>query len=229
MIAYTHKVHARARNLKITIHPSGQVIVTTPRFIPKLIIDSFVNEKEAWITKQLASIPKPQKNELNQSQILFKGVEHSIVKVFDPKQPIGVHIEKNSIYINPVVATSESYINALERFLKHESAHYILHHTQVWAKKMNTSYQNVVLKNQSTRWGSCSSKGNLNFNWKLIHAPTEVIDYVIIHELAHRTHMDHSKNFWDLVGKFDPEFHKHRGWLKRHGMRIAGIPTDLEG
>ncbi len=86
---------------------------------------------------------------------------------------------------------------------------------------MNTSINKITLRQQKTRWGSCSSAGNLNFNWRLVHYPPEVIDYVIIHELAHRTHMDHSSSFWQLVARYDPDHLKHRNWLKKHGVSVG--------
>ena len=86
---------------------------------------------------------------------------------------------------------------------------------------MDINFNSITLREQKTRWGSCSSKGNLNFNWRLVHYRPEIIDYVIIHELAHRTHMNHSAKFWQLVEKYDPEYRKHRGFLKRHGMAVG--------
>jgi predicted metal-dependent hydrolase len=81
---------------------------------------------------------------------------------------------------------------------------------------MNVNYNTIQIKDQTSRWGSCSSKGGLNFSWRLIKAPAEVLQYVVIHELAHRKHLDHSKNFWVMVEKFDPFFREHRRWLRRH-------------
>ena len=86
---------------------------------------------------------------------------------------------------------------------------------------MQTSYNKITLRRQKTRWGSCSSKKNLNFNWQLVYFEPKIIDYVIIHELAHLTHMNHSKNFWQLVEKYDPEYKKHVGWLKRNGLNLS--------
>jgi predicted metal-dependent hydrolase len=86
---------------------------------------------------------------------------------------------------------------------------------------MDISFGSISLREQKSRWGSCSSLGNLNFNWRLAHHPPAVIDYVIIHELAHRLHMDHSSAFWSVVKKYDPEHLKHQGWLKRRGLQLS--------
>ncbi|MDP4160323.1 MAG: SprT family zinc-dependent metalloprotease, partial [Bacillota bacterium] len=89
------------------------------------------------------------------------------------------------------------------------------------AKRMRVTYQTFRLKDQRTRWGSCSSKGNLNLNWRIIMSPDEVIDYVIIHELAHLTYLDHSDQFWQRVAAFMPEFVHWKTWLKNHGQELT--------
>lgn len=79
----------------------------------------------------------------------------------------------------------------------------------------------IRIKDQKTRWGSCSSKGNINLNWRLILAPQEVMDYVIIHELCHLKEMNHSKAFWDLVQTHCPDYKKHQQWLKKNAAKLG--------
>lgn len=89
-----------------------------------------------------------------------------------------------------------------------------------YAGLMNVQYGRITIRNQKTRWGSCSSKGNLNFNCLLMLAPDEVVDYVVIHELCHLIEMNHSKAFWKQVEQVMPDYKKHRKWLKDHGNEI---------
>lgn len=97
------------------------------------------------------------------------------------------------------------------------------------------SYSSITVRDQKTRWGSCSSRGTLSFNYRLIFAPPAVLDYVVVHELCHLTHMNHSKEFWNLVGSVMPDYKKHRKWLKEHGRELTleyylesrGIPIKL--
>lgn len=89
-----------------------------------------------------------------------------------------------------------------------------------YARIMNVSYGRITIRNQKTRWGSCSAKGNLNFNCLLMLAPDEVVDYVVVHELCHLIEMNHSKAFWAQVEQVMPDYKKHRKWLKDHGNEI---------
>ena len=90
----------------------------------------------------------------------------------------------------------------------------------IFARLMGVSYRNITIREQKTRWGSCSSEKNLNFNWKLILAPPEVLDYVVVHELCHLKEMNHSKAFWDEVGKVMPEYETYKLWLKENGWKL---------
>lgn len=85
-----------------------------------------------------------------------------------------------------------------------------------FSRIMGVSVNRITIKNQRTRWGSCSARGNLNFNYQLYYLPGELLDYVVIHELSHRKHMNHSKEFWAEVEKYCPEYKQCRKWLKEY-------------
>ena len=119
------------------------------------------------------------------------------------------------------VHTGKDKQTVLNLFLKNTASHYLVPRVHELARKMRVDFKKLTLRAQSTRWGSCSSVGNLNFNWRLVHFPPTIIDSVIIHELAHRQQLDHSKNFWRFVERFDPEYRLHRGWLKRNGVAVV--------
>lgn len=87
-----------------------------------------------------------------------------------------------------------------------------------FAEIMNVTFGRITIRNQKTRWGSCSTKGNLNFNYQLYYLPDEILDYVVVHELSHRKHMDHSKEFWTEVGKHCPNYRKLRKNLKQYTL-----------
>lgn len=98
----------------------------------------------------------------------------------------------------------------------------IARRAEEYASQMQVTYKRITIRDQKTRWGSCSVKGNLNFNWRLILAPEEVLDYVVVHELAHLKEMNHSGRFWKQVETVMPDFAKHRLWLKQNGDMLMG-------
>ena len=91
---------------------------------------------------------------------------------------------------------------------------------EYFARQVGVDYGRITIRNQKTRWGSCSSKGNLNFNCLLMLAPTEILDYVVVHELCHRKEMNHSKAFWTEVEKVLPDYRQSVQWLKENGNQI---------
>lgn len=97
---------------------------------------------------------------------------------------------------------------------KNKIRRHIMERLKLYARQMGVKFARVTVRDQKTRWGSCSSKGNLNFNYRLHYLPQELMDYVVVHELAHRIHMNHSREFWEVVAAFDADYKEHRKRLK---------------
>ncbi len=204
---HTIKTSRRARNLRISIKPNGDVIVTKPWLVPKIVAEQFLKKHEVWVLEKLKQVNIKS----DVPKILYKGVVYTI------DYSIGkfkVLYGKNNAQLSG--PTLELAMHTLEDHLRKEGTYTIRKTVPLIAEKMNTSYNSIRIKDQDTRWGSCSTKGNLNFSWRLIKAPTSVLEYVIIHELAHISHMDHSQEFWSLVEKYDPLYREHRRWLRRN-------------
>ena len=109
-------------------------------------------------------------------------------------------------------ALEKRYITAAKDYFPKRAAHFL--------PLTGGSFSRITIRDQKTRWGSCSGKGTLSFNWRLMLAPPAVLDYVVVHELCHLTHMDHSKAFWTLVESVCPDYRIHRKWLKEHGQEL---------
>ena len=109
---------------------------------------------------------------------------------------------------------------ALERIYRQRAKERLRGRAAYFAPIMGVSYGSLRLSSAKTRWGSCSGKGNLNFHWKLILMPPEVLDYVVVHELAHLKEMNHSPRFWAVVEEVLPDYKERRQWLKENGGRI---------
>lgn len=226
-ITFTHTPHTRARRLSIKVEPSGAVRVVSPPKVRLHTITQFVEANTEWIKR---TQKKYQTALPPQDSVLIFGKQYSKKLEYKKEKPLGARIVDKSVVINtpellitPELSWGKEHARQLESFLDAASKKYITERVKQLATKMQLQYRHVNFKKQSTRWGSCSTQKNLNFNLKLVHAPTAVIDYVIIHELSHLKHMDHSARFWHLVGQYDPEYQVHRGWLKRNsgGMSVG--------
>lgn len=180
-----------------------------------------VKKSDGWIQRQLLRVEKKKKFGETSNKIKIFGKTYHKKVNFQSKQSIKTKVVGDTLSINPTDDSAKKIKSEIDRFLKSTAEKYILPRTKQLAKKMKVKFGRISLRQQKTRWGSCSSQGNLNFNWRLVHCPPKVIDYVIIHELAHRQHMDHSSSFWNLVKTYDPEYLKNRGWLKRNGLTLS--------
>lgn len=109
---------------------------------------------------------------------------------------------------------------ALVRRYREAAKEYFPKRVAYYHAQMGGQYEKIVIRDQKTRWGSCSSRGTLSFNWRLMLAPPAVLDYVVVHELAHLQQMNHSKQFWAVVEQVMPDYKSHRSWLKENGGRL---------
>ena len=111
---------------------------------------------------------------------------------------------------------------AQEKELRERAKSVLAQRTAYFARQIGVTYGKITVRDQKTRWGSCSQTGNLNFNFRLILAPPEVLDYVVVHELCHRRQMNHSAQFWQEVAQVLPDYRKRKAWLTENGWRLMG-------
>lgn len=125
------------------------------------------------------------------------------------------HVEQTSIQ------------RALETLYRREARNHLEARADHFAKQMSVRYDKIEIRNQRTKWGSCSTTGTLGLNWRLMMAPPQVVDYIIIHELAHLRESNHGSEFWSLVAEFDPEYEAHAEWLSENSSRLIFTEADL--
>lgn len=156
----------------------------------------------------------------NDSKITLEGKEYNIV--FSDKKLLRarVSVENNYIYVYQSDLNSHKHKYILEKYLKDFAKKKIIERTVSLSKKYDFEFNKIAVRDQSSRWGSCSSLKNLNFNWRLIFAPSQVMEYVIIHELCHTVQMNHSRKFWELVESKMPNWREYRNWLRENGGEI---------
>jgi predicted metal-dependent hydrolase len=215
-----YKANPRSKSIKIRIDAHGNVIVSYPKWTSKFVVKKFVDAQKGWIDTHLEKIKGKLSLSSDNNSINIFGKKYQKLLLDSIDLPYGVSIMEGILKVN-LLGSKIKHKNLLDRFLKNTAEKYIVPRTHLLADKMELKFKNITLRQQKTRWGSCSSQKNLNFNWRLVHYLPNIIDYVIIHELAHLVHMNHSRDFWELVKKYDPEYLQHRGFLKRCGMVLG--------
>lgn len=153
--------------------------------------------------------------------------EKEIDQILNEKQSwINKHLEQMQVRNSELEARKQPMLSMDDiKKLAEEALAYIPDRVKHYAPMVGAngiSYGRITIRNQKSRWGSCSEKGNLNFNCLLMLTPPDVIDYVVVHELCHRIHMDHSAAFWAAVQKVLPDYKKAKKWLKDNGSSIIG-------
>ncbi|PIR61251.1 MAG: hypothetical protein COU68_00295 [Candidatus Pacebacteria bacterium CG10_big_fil_rev_8_21_14_0_10_45_6] len=224
MRAYTLKRSRRSASISIRIANNGTVTVSAPSLVPKIMIELFLKKQEDWIVEQLQKVQKKDVVDSEENILLFGKRYHKKTST-DETQATGFSIiEPDLVYNNklqPTTTTSPVYGKAITRFLRQTAELYLLPKSHELAKKMNVKFSHITLREQHSRWGSCSSRGAINFNWRLVHFAPPVIDYVIVHELAHLTHHNHSAKFWALVAKFAPDYPQAKRELQQFSIPVA--------
>jgi predicted metal-dependent hydrolase len=219
---YVLKRYRRSRNIRIRVEPDGTVRVSAPMRALKGQIEQFVKASNDWIIRQQQR--GKLKKELfpaldwERNQVSYKGKLYPFRLGNNRAEKIT--ISDGVVWIQPVTGLEKDVSKTLLRWLKQESERYISDSVKVWSTAMGLTYKRVRFRQQKSRWGSCSSEGGLSFNWRLIHFAPEVIDYVVIHELAHLKHHNHSKQFWDLVKEHDPSYKQKVTFLKYQSIEL---------
>jgi predicted metal-dependent hydrolase len=116
---------------------------------------------------------------------------------------------------------------ALETLYRRKAREWFESQADYYAAEMGVEYEQIEVRNQRTKWGSCSTTGTLGLNWRLMMAPPEVVDYIIVHELAHLRESNHTDAFWSLVAEYDPKYEAHAEWLEEHSTRLVFSEKDL--
>jgi predicted metal-dependent hydrolase len=188
------------KNISIRVLSFDEVLLTLPIFASKKRALEFVKSKESWIQKALQNQEKPFVLE-DGAKIFYLGKPYTIALYHDRKQRVELVEEFFHIYYK------DDKEKVLEKFLKKEAKEIFSKLIQKWEEKLDKKVERVSIKKMKTRWGSCNTqKRYINLNLKLIHKDIDVIEYIILHEMAHLTYPNHSKSFHDYVTKYMPDW-----------------------
>jgi predicted metal-dependent hydrolase len=199
-----------------------EVVVPARANIPP--IEELLRSKQRWICRELDRVDAV--SEVPQNCVEYLGRKYPVVVRRHDAQAGRITWRDQEFRVElPHGATPAPLVEALLRKL----ARAILsEQVQAWAETMDVQYSRLSIRDQRTRWGSCSAHGSLSFSWRLVKAPLPVLEYVVIHELMHLREMNHSKQFWEGVERYCPAYRQHRMWLKEHGAQLAR-PMNIGG
>ncbi len=200
----------------------GGVVIRAPLKMPKRDIDLFVASKEKWITDKLAICAGQTKRREDfclhcGDTVLYRGRQCTILE----KDGNRAGFDGENFFV-PRDLTPEQIKHACVQVYRMLAKRDLIEKTLAFAKQMSVTPCSVKVNGAKARWGSCSSNKSLNFSWRLIMAQDGVIDYVVVHELAHITEMNHSKRFWAIVEDVFPDYRERKAQLKELRQRLGG-------
>lgn len=212
------KVSHRAKNYRLSLPHAGGPVLTVPRYGNWKEAEDFLNRQLDWLSARLKRAAKPVTFKAG-ARIPVRGVEHRVVATGRVRGRVEAYEEDGQSFL-AVPGEPEHRARRLTDWLKTEAQKDLARRVAIHAKRLDVEVKSISLRNQATRWGSCSTAGRLNFNWRLVMAPPYVLDYVAAHEVAHLVEMNHSQAFWDTVARTLPSMERGRSWLSAHGRQL---------
>ena len=216
------KINDRTKRISLRIDPSrNTAVLTHPRETSTSIIKNFIQNHLNWLSDKLSQIPN--RVEFCDGAVLPILGEHYVIR-HCPENFGNVWIQLNESNLPMdlcVSGMSEHIPRRIKDWIKIKAREEMRTRSQNYAKILDRNINKVTVKDTKSRWGSCSSKGEINYNWKIIMAPDKIIDYLIVHELCHMIHFNHSKQFWSKVQEYISDYKERRLWLKNNSYRLS--------
>jgi len=210
------------RTMAIQVMPPGRILVCSPLGISEDIIRERVRSKGSWIVKKLVQLREiklviPDRVFINGQPFLFLGKNYPLQILKNGRKRPKVFFSDDRFYLELYELDHTKMRKAMEKWYRKKADRIIDDRVGIYIDKIGKRPQDVKVKEQKRRWGSCTAKGKLYFNWRIIMAPPAIVDYVVVHEMCHLAYLNHSKNFWQKVESILPDYKKRKKWLKDNG------------
>ncbi|SDK58891.1 hypothetical protein SAMN05660337_0909 [Maridesulfovibrio ferrireducens] len=210
---YSIRVSARAKNVIIKLIPDKGLEVVLPKGVRKVEVPRFLENKREWILSAIKHLEQkgfslsPPELVLPESLFLVATETEIYIHRVRTRKP-GLRVRKNvdKLMLSGAAWTEQEDIGALTEFVRTQARSFLLAELTKISKEIDMPFKKLFIRSQRKRWGSCSSKGNINLNMKLMFLPYRLVRYVLIHELCHTVHLNHSARYWQLVQQVEPEF-----------------------
>jgi predicted metal-dependent hydrolase len=213
-LEYSVRRSARARRVLVTVDPATGVEVVLPRRAAEREAAAAIVELRPWIEKRLREASAVREAlAARGASVPFLGRTLELLP-----QPGRTRVHRRG---DSLLVPAGDHRLALERWFRRVAREEIAGRLDRAAAVTGLAYTGLTIRNQRTRWASCSAEGKMSFNWRLLLAPEEVVDYVVWHEVCHLEVHDHSPRFWRLLASHCPEYKTHSAWLRRHGATLV--------
>ncbi|HCC78161.1 MAG: hypothetical protein A2X25_04850 [Chloroflexi bacterium GWB2_49_20] len=211
-------IHSHRKSIALIIRSDGKLVVRAPLRLSHARIQEFVSLKTNWILAQQEKAAARQilvHAFINGETFLFLGKSTPLELVDHAREALRL-----DACLRLRRSDQSQAGQVILKWYRQQARQILTSRVKLYAQKYALSYSKVRLSSARTRWGSCSSKGTLSFTWRLVMAPVEIIDYVVIHELVHLEIKNHSSDFWKKVQEYLPDYKKRRAWLKANGYQL---------
>jgi predicted metal-dependent hydrolase len=219
----------RARTTRILVGPERPLEIIVPAGTPDPEIDGHLHARRQWISEKLARsravAARPAELGLDRAGVVWLEGTPVPTRRLRGGRPVAV-LRDGELLIGG--ATGAEAAAAVRRWYRRQARTRIVAVVQVHADRLGITFASIGVREQRTRWGSCSPKRNLSFNWRLVMAPPSVLEYVVVHELCHLQVANHSKAFWRLLETALPGWREGDRWLKRHGSELRAYQPSVE-
>ena len=218
-------IRARRRTISIQVRPDGKVIVRAPLRVAEKVVRAFVESKSDWITRKKAEAakraPAPLKQFKDGERFLLLGREIPLRVAANQRAALSLALAGEFSLSQRALPNATA---VFEKWYKAYALQVLSERVRLYAARHGFAPGRIRITSARTRWGSCSSTGTLSFTWRLVMAPMDVVDYVVVHELVHLQVKNHSKTFWDAVAALMPDYKSRMAWLKsnRNLMTLSG-------
>lgn len=221
----------KRKTIQISFTPEGMLRLKTPYALTEGEAEKILSSKAKWICKQRQRLGDLSGNPVNgkfapDALLLYLGQEYRLKLIAADKDLVFIQGETLVVQCSaPPAALQETAQKLLLNWYSEQARTALVSRTRYWAERIGVSPLRITIRDQKTRWGSCSTRGSLNYSWRLIMAPSQVLDYLVIHELCHMKIANHSPSFWRLVANYTVDYNNHRRWLKDNGSVLMRLFT----
>ena len=210
----------RRKSLSLQVSHEGATI-RMPHLLPRKEAEAFVLKKSHWIKQKLAQAMPPRQRQFIIGEMHdYLGQQYPLIYIPKPGKA-SLLLKDGQLQIHAKTQPDPGVIQRLLiNWYRQQADDYFTLRTQYFANIMGLQPSKISTRTYKARWGSCNARGEVQFNWQLVQAPIDIIDYVIIHELSHLKHLNHSAAFWEQVSRFYPDYKLARLWFKQQGANL---------